>query len=57
MLNNTTIKVKYSGNCTTIIVKILLIIAKSNIINLITTIKHITGKDFTTISQINTLEL
>ena len=55
--NNTTIKVKFAGNYTTNIVKILLIIAKFYIITLITTIKRVIGGDYTTIKQINTLEL
>ena len=57
MLNNTTIKVKYSGKCTTIIVKILLIIAKFYKFTTITTIEHIIDSNYTTIKQINTSEL
>ena len=57
MPNNTTIKVKSASNYTINIVKILPIIAKFYIITLITIINHITRTNFTTISQINTLEL
>ena len=57
MLKNTTIKVKYSSKYTTIIVKISLIIAKFYIITLITRIKNTIESNYTTINQINTLEL
>ena len=56
-LKNTTIKVKYSSKYTTIIVKISLIIDKFYIITSITTIKRMIGGNYTTIKQINTLEL
>ena len=57
MPNNTTIKVKSASNYTINIVKILPIIAKFYIITLITIINHITRTNYTTIKQINTLEL
>ncbi len=57
MPNNTTIKEQYDRGCTTIIVKLLLIIAKNSVITSLTTIKHIIESNYTTINRINTLEL
>ena len=57
MPNNTTIKEEYDGGYTTIIVKLLLIIAKNPVITSFTIIKQIIESNYTTINQINTLEL
>ncbi len=57
MPNNTTIKEEYDGGYTTIIVKLSLIIAKNPVITSFTIIKQIIESNYTTINQINTLEL
>ena len=57
MPNNTTIKEQYDSRYTTIIVKLLLIIAKNSVITSLTTIKPIIESNYTTINRINTLEL